>query len=283
MYKEADAVTVEQESMTSAGDGRLTTDLATRVVRRFIAGKASVVVTASNEDAGVVAASIAADTLVERVAASGTASVILASGNSQLSFFAALRERTDIPWDRVAIFHMDEYIGLEAAHPKGFRHYFREQLVDGVHVRAFHEMHGDAPDIAAEARRYAALLQADPPDICVLGIGENCHLAFNDPPADFATDDVVHVVEISPASRRQQVGEGHFASVEDVPSRALTLTIPALLAPAVVLAVVPEGRKAEAVAASLQGPISPETPASILRETDGVTIVLDSDSAARLR
>jgi glucosamine-6-phosphate deaminase len=276
-------VTLEQESMTLVDDGLSAADLAARIVRRFMAGRASVIVTGSNADAGVVAASIAADTLVRRVAASGTASVILASGNSQLSFFAALRERTDIPWDRVAIFHMDEYIGLDAGNPKGFRHYFREQLVDGVQVRAFHEMHGDAPDIAAEARRYAALLEADPPDICVLGIGENCHLAFNDPPADFAARDAVHVVEISPASRRQQVGEGHFASVEAVPSRALTLTIPALLAPAVVLAVVPEGRKAEAVAASLQGPISPETPASILRTTDGVTIVLDSDSAARLR
>lgn len=276
-------MTLEPNSMALTDDGRLTTDLAARVIRRFRAGRASVIVSGSNRDAGVVAASIAAATLVERVAAFGTASVILASGNSQLSFFAALRERTDIPWDRVAIFHMDEYIGLDTADPRGFRQYFREQLVDGVQVRAFHEMHGDAPDIATEASRYAALLQADPPDICVLGIGENCHLAFNDPPADFVTSEAVHVVELSLASRRQQVGEGHFASVEAVPSHALTLTIPTLLAPAVVLAVVPEGRKAEAVAAALEGPISPMTPASILRETDGVTIVLDSDSAARLR
>jgi glucosamine-6-phosphate deaminase len=276
-------VTLERNSTALTDDGRLTMDRAARVIRRFTAGRATVIVGESNRDAGVVAASIAADSLVERVAASGTASVILASGNSQLSFFAALRERTDIPWDRVAIFHMDEYIGLEAADPRGFRQYFREQLVDGVQVRAFHEMHGDAPDIATEASRYAALLRADPPDMCVLGIGENCHLAFNDPPVDFTTSEVVHVVELSLASRRQQVGEGHFASVEDVPSHALTLTIPTLLAPAVVLAVVPEGRKAEAVAAALEGPISPMTPASILRETDGVTIVLDSDSASRLR
>lgn len=253
-----------------------------QVVRRFMAGKASVIVAGSTQEAGTLAASIAADTLIARVAEHGSASVILASGNSQLAFFASLRERTDIPWARIAIFHMDEYIGFDASHPKGFRRYFREQLVDGVTVREFHEMHGDAADIPAEISRYAGLLRADPPDICVLGIGENCHLAFNDPPADFTTTEVVHVVEISPASRRQQVGEGHFARIEDVPAHALTLTIPTLLAPAVVLAVVPEGRKAAAVALTIEGPISPDVPATILRETDGVTIVLDPDSAARL-
>jgi 6-phosphogluconolactonase/Glucosamine-6-phosphate isomerase/deaminase len=252
------------------------------VRRRFMAGKASVIVAGSTREGGALAASIAAETLIARVAEHGSASVILASGNSQLAFFAALRERTDIPWSRIAIFHMDEYIGLEASHPKGFRRYFRDQLVDGVQVRAFHEMAGDAADIDAEMRRYTDLLRADPPDICVLGIGENCHLAFNDPPADFTTTDAIHVVEVSLASRRQQVGEGHFPSVEDVPTHALTLTIPTLLAPAVVLAVVPEGRKAAAVALTIEGPISPDVPATILRETDGVTIVLDPDSAARL-
>jgi len=252
-------------------------------VRRFMAGKATVFVEGSNQKAGAFAASIAADTLIARVAENGSAAVILASGNSQLMFFASLRRRTSIPWDRIAIFHMDEYMGLAASHPKCFRRYFREQLVDGLQVRAFHEMAGDAADISVEMRRYTDLLRADPPDICVLGIGENCHLAFNDPPADFTIADAIHVVKVSLASRRQQVGEGHFPSVEAVPTHALTLTIPTLLAPAVVLAVVPEGRKAAAVAATLEGPISPNVPATILRSTDGVTIVLDTDSAALIR
>ena len=177
---------------------------------------------------------------------------------------------------------MDEYVGIPADHPASFRRYMRERLVDIVQPRAFHPIAGDTLDVEAEMRRYAGLLSADPPDLCVLGIGENGHLAFNDPPVDFQAPDPIHVVELSLASRRQQVGEGHFATIDDVPTHAITLTIPALLAPAVVIAVAPEGRKAAAVAAALNGPVTTDLPASILRETAGVTIILDTDSASRL-
>jgi glucosamine-6-phosphate deaminase len=177
---------------------------------------------------------------------------------------------------------MDEYLGMSDQHPASFPRYIREKLVDHVDPRAFYPMHGDAPDVEAELARYAALLEAHPPDACVLGIGENGHLAFNDPPADFETGEVIHVVELDRRCRMQQVGEGHFATLDEVPQRAVSLTVPALLAPNHVLAVVPEGRKAEAVRAALRGPVTPQCPASILRTQPDVTLYLDAESASLL-
>jgi glucosamine-6-phosphate deaminase len=143
-------------------------------------------------------------------------------------------------------------------------------------------MRGEAPDVEAELARYAALLKQYPPDACVLGIGENGHLAFNDPPADFYTYAVIHVVTLDEKCRLQQVGEGHFAGLDDVPRQALSLTVPALLAAKRVLAVVPEARKAEAVKAAFEGPVTPQCPASILRTQPHVTVYLDTESAALL-
>ncbi len=220
--------------------------------------------------------------LTREIAARGEAAVILATGNSQLPYLAVLRELPGIAWEQVTILHMDEYLGMRAEHPASFRRFLREQLVDVVQPRAFHGMAGDATDIDAELARYTALLEVHQPVACVLGIGENGHLAFNDPPADFNTDLLVHVVMLDDACRRQQVGEGHFATLDDVPARALSLTIPALLRPAHVLAVAPERRKAEAVRAALLGPISPMCPASILRTMPHVTLYLDRDSAPPL-
>jgi glucosamine-6-phosphate deaminase len=214
--------------------------------------------------------------------AKGEASVILATGNSQLQFMEALRARDDVPWDQVVVFHMDEYLGMSEGHPASFPRYIRGKLVDHVHPRAFYPICGDAPDVQAELARYAALLEAHPPDACVLGIGENGHLAFNDPPADFETEEVIHVVDLDRRCRMQQVGEGHFASLDDVPRQAISLTVPALLAAGRVLAVVPEQRKAQAVRAALQGPVTPQCPASILRTRPHVTVYLDQQSASLL-
>jgi glucosamine-6-phosphate deaminase len=252
-------------------------------MKRTTVDQAEVAIADSEKAAGVAAASMAAELLVGRVLQDGSASVILATGNSQLAFLEALRGRRDVPWDRITVFHMDEYVGISADHPASFRRYMHERLVDLVQPMAFHPIDGDAPDLGIELRRYAKLIAAAPPALCVMGIGENGHLAFNDPPADFAAPEPIQVVELSDASRRQQVGEGHFATIGDVPSHAITLTIPTLLAPDRVLVVVPEGRKAEAVRAALTGPISPDCPASILRRTEGVTIILDPDSAALWR
>jgi len=210
------------------------------------------------------------------------AGVIFASANSQLSFLGALRARPDIDWQRVHVLHMDEYLGMPPGHPASFRRFLDDELIRWVRPRAFHRIGGDAADPAEEIERYSALLRQLEPSICVLGIGENGHLAFNDPPADFTTGDLVHRVELDTACRRQQWGEGHFPNLDDVPREALSLTVPALLSARHLLCVTPERRKADAVKAALEGPVSADCPASILRTVSAARLYLDTDSAALL-
>lgn len=237
----------------------------------------------SKEKLGQRAADDFAKSLSELVGQRGEASVILATGNSQLTFLNALRTRKNIPWDKVTLFHMDEYLGMSDQHPASFALYIREKVVDYVHPAAFYQIRGDSPNIDSELERYRRLLREFSPDICVMGIGENGHLAFNDPPADFETKEVIRVVNLDRRCRMQQVGEGHFATVDDVPNRAYSLTVPALLDVKYALVVVPELRKAEAVKNALQGPISPNCPASILRTKPNVTLYLDRESASLLQ
>jgi len=234
-------------------------------------------------DAAVLGAAAAADAvqvIVDAIQQRGTANVMFASGNSQLTFLDDLVARLDVGWDRVVGFHMDEYCGIGPDHPASFRRYMRERIVERVHPKAFFEIHGDASDVEPECERYAVLLREHPLDLCCLGIGENGHLAFNDPPvADFDDPLDVKVVELDEACRRQQVGEGHFPSVESVPTHAITVTIPALLRARSVLAIVPEARKREPVRRALTGPVDPSCPASILRTLAHVTLHLDTESA----
>ena len=211
-----------------------------------------------------------------------TVAVILATGNSQLPFFAAVANRPDIDWARIAVFHMDEYLEMPASDPASFRRYLREQLVDAARPREFHGLRGDAEDPQEEIRRYSALLTESQPHVCVLGIGENGHLAFNDPPADFSTTELVHLVELDEPCRRQQWTEGHFPALDAVPRRALSLTVPALLRPSHVFALVPEKRKAEAVRTALTGPVTPQCPASILQEAPHARLFLDPESSSLL-
>ena len=211
------------------------------------------------------------------------ANIIIATGNSQLTFLTALRAMADLPWASVNVFHMDEYVNLPPGHPASFPAFLRRHLLDYVKVRAFFPVPGAAADPAAACREYEALLRAHPADLCALGIGENGHLAFNDPPFAFFHDPVwVKVIQLDERSRRQQVGEGHFGSLAEVPTHAITLTIPALLAARRVLAIVPEARKAEAVKQSLLGPITEACPGSILRQTPHAHLFLDSESAGNL-
>ena len=238
---------------------------------------------ADAHEAGDAAAAHGAAVMQAAIEARGVANVMFASGNSQREFLAALVDSVGVDWTRVVGFHMDEYLGVPATHPASFRRYMHEQIVDRVRLRAFHEIAGDTLDPVAECDRYAGLLRAGPLDLCCLGIGENGHLAFNDPPvADFDDPLDVKVVELDDACRRQQVGEGHFAALADVPARAITVTIPALLRANQVLAIVPEARKAEPVHRALQGPVSPRCPASILRTNPHVTLYLDTASAGAL-
>jgi glucosamine-6-phosphate deaminase len=229
------------------------------------------------------AAQDAARVLRESLELRGEANVMLATGNSQLVFLAELVRCTDIAWPQVRAFHMDEYVGVPSSHPASFRRYMRERVADRLPLKEFHYLEGDTGDAEVEARRYEELLRTFPLDLCCCGIGENGHLAFNDPPvADFDDHRDVKVVPLDLASRRQQVGEGHFATLDDVPTHAITVTIPALVRAGSVLVIVPEARKAQPVHDALYGPISTACPSSILRRQSNATLYLDAASSAQL-
>jgi glucosamine-6-phosphate deaminase len=249
-----------------------------------IGGRAfDVQVFADPDTLGAAAARDAAAAVRAAIDDRGHANVMFATGNSQFTFLDRLATTDGVDWSLVTGFHMDEYVGLPPDHPAGFGRYMRERVVAPLRPGAFHEIHGDVSDVDAECDRYAALLRAHPLDLCCLGIGENGHLAFNDPPvADFDDPSDVKVVELDDACRRQQVGEGHFTDVGAVPARAVTVTIPALLRAGRVLAIVPEARKAEPVRRALEGPIETACPASILRTRPQATLYLDADSSALL-
>lgn len=231
---------------------------------------------------GRAAAAAAANALNEAIAANGEARVILASAPSQNELLQHLLA-APIDWSRVTIFHMDEYVGLGADHPASFRSYQQQHVLSRIKPRAFHGIRGEAPDAEAECRRYAALLAEAPIDVVCLGVGENGHLAFNDPPvADFADPVLVKVVELDEVCRQQQVNDGCFPTLDAVPRHAITLTIPALLGGRELFCVVPGPRKAAAVRATLRGSIDTSCPASILRRHPRARLYLDTASAAEL-
>jgi glucosamine-6-phosphate deaminase len=248
----------------------------------FRVGDLDLEVHPDNQALGAAAADTAAKIINAAVERSGNANLVLATGNSQLTFLAALR-RQNVAWSAVTVFHMDEYLNLPAGHPAGFPDFLRRHLLDEVRVRAFYPVPGHPADLTLACKGYEALLRAHPVDLCVLGIGENGHLAFNDPPADFGEADWVKVVDLDERSRRQQVGEGHFDRLEEVPQRAITLTISGLRSAATMLCLAPERRKAEAVRRALTGPIDGACPASILRRTPHARLLLDRDSASLLQ
>jgi glucosamine-6-phosphate deaminase len=228
-------------------------------------------------DAAAEAASITANAVADK----GHANVMLATGNSQLAFLEVLTT-LEVPWSKVNVFHMDEYVGVGEDHPASFARYIRQRVVDKVHPGSAYLIDG-TNDVNVEIERYSKLLADHPLDLVCLGIGENGHLAFNDPPvADFDDPVAMKEVELDLACRQQQVGEGHFPDVNAVPRTAITATIPTLLGARRVLAIVPERRKAEAVHAALTGSISTACPASILRRTSHATLFLDADSASLL-
>jgi glucosamine-6-phosphate deaminase len=228
------------------------------------------------------AATRAAGALRAAIADKGRARAIAATGASQFEFLDALCAAPGIDWSRVVLFHLDEYVGLPDTHLASFRRYLRERIVERVRPGSFHFLAGDAPDPAAECRRVGALLREQPVDVAFVGIGENGHLAFNDPPADFDTEEPYLVVELDEACRRQQLGEGWFPSLADVPRRAISMSIRQILKAQEILCVVPDRRKADAVRACLEEEVSPLRPASILRTHARTTLYLDRDSASLL-
>ena len=251
-------------------------------MKEFTAGTLRVFVSENRAAMGAAAGVDAARAISLAIERNGAARIILASAPSQNETLAALLAEP-LDWSRVTIFHMDEYLGLAADHPQTFRAYQRERVLSKITPRAFHGIAGESADAAAECARYAALLAAAPIDVCCLGIGENGHLAFNDPPvADFADAALVKVVELDDMCRRQQVNDGCFPALADVPTHAITLTIPALMAAHALFCSVPGPRKAAAVRATVRDAVSTACPATIMRLHPSATLYIDSDSAALL-
>jgi len=253
------------------------------LIREFKVDALAVRVFDGQESLGTAAARAASDFLSGRIRERGAARVILATGNSQIMFLKKLIALNTIDWSRVTLFHMDEYLGIEANHKASFRHYLRERVEALVHPRSFEFISGDTLLPLKECERYTALLCAGPIDLCCLGIGENGHIAFNDPPvADFADAPCLKIVKLDDDCKMQQVREAHFPGIEAVPPYAFTLTIPALCSAQKMICISPERRKAKPVKAALQGEISTRCPASYLRTQPQAVLLLDTDSASLL-
>lgn len=212
----------------------------------------------------------------------GSANIILATGVSQYPMLEVL-QRADIDWGKITAFHLDEYIGLPPDHPASFRRYLKERFLAALSVRPrLIPVNGDASDTSAELVRLSDLISQHPIDVCFAGIGENGHLAFNDPPADFATTEPYIAVELDEACRRQQLGEGWFPNLDAVPTRAISMSIRQIMASRKIVLSVPDARKAQAVRGAIEGPVTPLCPASVLQQHPDATLHLDAASASLL-
>jgi glucosamine-6-phosphate deaminase len=228
------------------------------------------------------AAAHAAAAIQRAVADHGLARIIVATGASQFEFLEDLTANQAVDWARVTLFHLDEYVGLPIEHPASFRKYILERVIRKTAIQDYVLLDGEG-DAREVCRTAGEALNAMPIDVAFVGIGENGHLAFNDPPADFITDEPYLVVQLDEACRRQQVGEGWFGSVADVPVSALSMSVRQILKSREIICVVPDARKAAPVKATLEGPITPDVPASALRQHGNATMYLDGASAALLR
>ena len=238
----------------------------------------------TKEELGEVAAEKASKILRDTIENQGFARFIAATGASQFEFLSALIKETGIDWDKTVMFHLDEYVGLPIEHKASFRGYLKERLISKINPGKVHLINGEAADPQKECARVGALIQEKPVDVAFVGIGENGHLAFNDPPADFDTEEPYIIVDLDEQCRMQQVGEGWFNSLEEVPEKAISMSIAQIMKAKTIICTVPDERKAEAVfnCLSEDKPISPEYPSSILRKHPKVYVFLDKDSARLL-
>ena len=231
---------------------------------------------------GKAAAEQAAIAIRRAVQDRGGARIIAATGASQFEFLDALTREPEIDWQRVEMFHLDEYIALPVTHPASFRKYLLERLIHKTGITQYHLLDGDN-NPEGVVHRLGEELKAAPIDVAFVGIGENGHLAFNDPPADFKTEEAYLIVNLDEACRSQQVGEGWFAAVSEVPRQAISMSVRQILKAKEIIAVVPDARKAQAVKSCVEGEITPLAPASILRTHPNTTVYLERNSAALLR
>jgi glucosamine-6-phosphate deaminase len=228
-----------------------------------------------------VAADEAAAELRKAIKENGRARIIAATGAAQFEFLEALTRLPGIDWKKVEMFHLDEYIGISASHPASFCRFLQERLIQKTGMSNYHLLSGEQ-DPADVIRSTGEALQSAPIDVAFVGVGENGHLAFNDPPADFETEEPYLIVTLDDACRRQQLGEGWFATLDDVPRKAMSMSVRQILKAKKIICIVPDSRKANAVKACFEGAIRPEAPASTLREHGNTTVYLDKNSAALL-
>ncbi len=228
------------------------------------------------------AARDAAQVLRDVIAAEGRARIIAATGASQIEFLEALVATPGIDWTRVEMFHLDEYVGLPVDHPASFRRYLFERLIEPAGIASYHLLDGEREPRAVAEEAGRSIVSA-PIDVAFVGIGENGHLAFNDPPADFVTERPYLVVQLDEACRHQQVGEGWFAAIDEVPTEAISMSVRQILKARTILCIVPDARKAAAVHTCLEGEVSPLAPASILQTHPATTVYLDQASAVQLK
>jgi glucosamine-6-phosphate deaminase len=231
---------------------------------------------------GRAAAEQAAAAIQRAISEKGKARIIAATAASQLEFLEALTKAPGIDWTQVEAFHLDEYVGLPITHPGSFRKMLMAELVNKTGISHYHLLEGDAPDPSAAVREASEQLASAPIDVAFLGIGENGHIAFNDPPADFDTEEPYIIVNLDEACRRQQVGEAWFSDISQVPKRAISMSARQILKAMEILAVVPDRRKAHAIKACFEGEVTPMAPASILRRHSNATVYLDTNSASLL-
>ena len=228
------------------------------------------------------AAEQAADSIRKSIASSGRCRVVLATGTSQFEFLDFLTKADGIDWKKVEAFHLDEYVGMPVTHPASFRKILLERVIHKTGITNYHFVESDAADLSAAVREVGRQLTSSPIDIAFVGIGENGHIAFNDPPADFETEEPYLVVELDELCRRQQVGEGWFADISEVPTRAVSMSPRQIVKAREIVAVVPDQRKAKAIRLCMEGEVRPEAPASILRKHPNATVFLDENSASLL-
>ena len=231
------------------------------------------------------AADFAAARIKAAIAERGEARVIFASAASQLEFVDEMLKRSDIDWSKVCGFHLDEYVGLPETHGASFRKFLKERLLAKLPcpVKSFTFVGGDAPDTDAELVRLEAAVREKPIDLACIGIGENGHIAFNDPPADFAAKTAYSIVKLDHVCRMQQVGEGWYPNLDAVPTHAFSMTVPEIMAAKSIAVIVPDARKAKAVAGAVEGPLTNMCPSSILRNHADCTLFLDPPAAADLK
>lgn len=252
----------------------------TQTTKSFQKDNLKVKVYNETDEMGLAAAVFVADKLKAAIAEKGSANLILATGASQFAFIKNFQKQ-DVEWGKITVFHLDEYKGLPETHPASFRKYLKERILNIVKPKEVHYLEGDAADTDAEVKRYEELLKNHPVDVACIGIGENGHIAFNDPPvADFNDPYLVKVVELDDDCRKQQLGEGWFPTFDDVPTHALSLTITAIMNCKTISCVVPDERKAKAVYNTLNLEISTACPATILRNHPDTVLFLDKTSAS---